>query len=116
MEDLLAGIFTFRGLLFHWFFVLSLLVFYSSTQEGKRHFSLFEERILTDLEAEINLVNFHIRGIGPGRALTSSVYISGYSRCKWIEFSRVREKDRVKRNLLRFTVSVHYLKQNISIL
>ena len=73
MEDLLAGIFTFRGLLFHWFFVLSLLVSYSSTQKGKRHFSLFEERILTDLEAEINLVNFHIRGIGLGRILTSSV-------------------------------------------
>ena len=67
MDDLLAGIFTFRGRLFHWFFVLLLLVFYSSTQEGKIHFSLFEDRILTDLEAEINLVDFHKRGIGPGR-------------------------------------------------
>ena len=60
MEDLLAGIFTIRGRLFHWFFFLSLLVFYSSTQGGKRHFSLFEDRILKDLEAEINLVDFHI--------------------------------------------------------
>ena len=60
MDDLLAGIFTFRGNLFHWFFVLSLLVFYSSTEGGKRNFSLFEDRILTDVEAEINFVDFHI--------------------------------------------------------
>ena len=73
MEDRLAGIFTIRGRLFHWFFVLLLLVFYSSTQGGKRHFSLFEDIILTDLEAEINLVDFHIRGIGPGRAYISLV-------------------------------------------
>ena len=73
MEDLLAGIFTIRGRLFHWFFVLLLLVFYSSIQGGKRHFSLFEDIILTDLEAEINLVDFRIRGIGPGRAFISSV-------------------------------------------
>ena len=61
MDDLRAWIFTFRGGLFRWFFVLLLLVFYSSTQGDKRNFPLFEDRILTDLEVEISLVDFHPR-------------------------------------------------------
>ena len=61
MDDLLAWIFTFRGRLFRWFFVLLLLVFYSSTQGDKRNFPLFEDRILTDLEVEVSLVDFHPR-------------------------------------------------------
>lgn len=73
MDDLRTLIFTFRGRLFRWFFVLLLLAFYSSTQGGKRHFPLFENRILTNLGVEINLVDFHIRGIGPGCASIVSV-------------------------------------------
>ena len=61
MDDLLAWIFTFRGRLFRWLFVLLLLVFYSSTQGDKRNFPIFEDRILTDLEVEISLVDFHPR-------------------------------------------------------
>ena len=61
MDDLLAWIFTFRGRLFRWFFVLLLLVFYSSTQGDKRNFPLFGDRILTDLEVEVSLVDFHPR-------------------------------------------------------
>ena len=48
--------------------------------------SLIEDRMLTDLEAEINFVDFHIRGIGPGHASIISVKISGCSLCKRIDY------------------------------
>ena len=73
--------------------------------------SLFEDRMLTDLEAEINFVDFHLRGIGPGRASIISVKISGCSLCKRIELSWMREKGLAKLNLLRLTFSVHSLSK-----
>ena len=44
MDVFLQVFFAFRERLYHWFFVILLLMSYSSAQEGKSNFSPFEDR------------------------------------------------------------------------
>ena len=44
MDVFLQGFFAFRERLYHWFFVILLLMSYLSAQEGKSNFSPFKDR------------------------------------------------------------------------